>query len=153
LLYGADGGVSDHLSDLRSLSNFTSYVVPYPIITSLGVKTQDGECLPGPNATQYEFSPYEFGSWDQGVSAFASTQYLGSTLNNGKPASSTSCVTGFDNTGLVLGTSSSLFNEVCAPSDGLNTELANSSAIANFAGILNNAHQFTTRDQYAAYVK
>ena len=33
LLYGADGGVSDTLSDITTYSNFTSYNVPYPIIT------------------------------------------------------------------------------------------------------------------------
>lgn len=70
LLYGNDGGVSDTLSGITTLSNFTSYNVPYPIITSLGVKTFEGQCVPGPNGTQYELHPYEFGSWDS-VSYFA----------------------------------------------------------------------------------
>jgi len=149
LLYGNDGGVAKHFSDLSTLSNFTSFTVPYPIITSLGVKTQDGECLPGPNATQYEFSPYEFGSFDQGVAAFANTKYLGSSINNGKPVNN-SCVTGFDNTGLILGTSSNLFNEVCAPISGLGLKMLSNDTV-DLLGILNTAHEVTTRDEYAAY--
>ena len=95
LLKGSDGGVSITLSSLTSFSNFTSYGVPYPIITSLGVKTWLGECTPGPNATTYEFSPYEFGSWDSDVSAFIQTEYLGTSLKNGEPTGE--CTTGFDN--------------------------------------------------------
>jgi lysophospholipase len=89
LLYGPDGGVSDTLSGITALSNFTSFSVPYPIITALGVKTFNGECLPGPNATQYELHPYEFGSWDSGVNAFTQTAYLGSRLSNGAPSNLT----------------------------------------------------------------
>ena len=102
LLYGPDGGVSDTLSGISSLSNFTSFNVPYPIITSLGVKTFDGECLPGPNATQYELHVYEFGSFDAGVNAFTQTAYLGSRLVNGSPSNGT-CERNYDNLGYVLG--------------------------------------------------
>ena len=70
LLYGPDGGVSDTLSGITAESNFTSFNVPYPIITALGVQNFQGECTPGPNATQYELHPYEFGSWDSGINAF-----------------------------------------------------------------------------------
>jgi lysophospholipase len=102
LLYGADGGVLDTLSGISSLSNFTQFNVPYPIVTSLGVKTFDGECLSGPNATQYELHPYEFGSWDSGVNAFTQTAYLGSRLSN-RPPSNGSCEEDYDNLGYVLG--------------------------------------------------
>jgi lysophospholipase len=47
LLIGSDGGVATTLSSLTSFSNFTSYSVPYPIITSLGTKVWEGECEPG----------------------------------------------------------------------------------------------------------
>jgi len=63
LLLGDDGGVSKTMSGIKTYSNFTSFNAPYPIIAALGVKTFQNECLPGPNATQYEFHPYEFGSW------------------------------------------------------------------------------------------
>lgn len=47
LLQGTNGGVDTTLSGVAALSNFTSYAVPFPVITSLGVKVWLGECLPG----------------------------------------------------------------------------------------------------------
>ena len=140
LLHGLDGGVADTLSGLSSLSSFTSHSVPYPIITSIGVDTSNGQCVPGDNATQYELSPYSFGSWDQGVSAFAQTRYLGSTPGN--------CTTGYDNQGYVMGTTSNLFNEVCRalPSANDTTKL-----ISQLEAILAKDHAVTTRDTFAVY--
>ena len=148
LLHGLDGGVTDTLSGITKLSNFTSYNVPYPIITSLGVKTNEGQCLPGPNATTYELTPYEFGSWDQGVQAFTQTAYLGTALSNGIPTNTT-CTQNYDNLGYVLGTSSTLFNELCASVPSA-TNL-NNSLDADLAAIVLTAHELTTRDEYAVY--
>jgi len=61
LLQAGDGGVGDTLSGVTKVSNFVSYNVPYPIITALGANPQ--QCPPPPNAIQYEFHPYEMGSW------------------------------------------------------------------------------------------
>jgi len=143
LLYGNDGGVATRLSSITTFSNFTSHNVPYPIITALGVKTFQGECLPGPNATTYELTPYEFGSWNDGVSAFTQTKYLGTLLTNGVPSNGT-CIQNYDNLGYVLGTSSSLFNEAC-------TSLPTSPLTASLASIVQKAHALTTRDEYAIY--
>lgn len=112
LLYGTDGGVQDTLSGITSSSNFTSYAAPYPIITALGINTFEGLCLPLINATQYEFHPYEFGSWDFGVDAFVNTKYLGTAFNAGKPTGP--CYTHYDQLGYVLGTSSDVFAEACS---------------------------------------
>lgn len=150
LLYGADGGVSDLVSGITSLSNFTSANVPFPIFTALGVDTADGQCLPGPNATQYEFNPYEFGSWDNGVTAFTQIKYLGSSLSNGLPIKAGVCVNGYDNQGYVLGTSSSLFNEACS-SAPTNSSLPSASLTSALETIVNKAHASSTRDEYAAY--
>lgn len=150
LLYGTDGGVSDTLSGLTALSNFTSYNVPYPIITALGVKTFQGECLPGPNATQYELHPFEFGSWDNGVDAFTQTKYLGTALSNG--VSNGTCITNYDNLGYVLGTSSNLFNEACEPIPAINTTAAGFTALSeDLAAIVNQVHSVGTREEYAVY--
>ncbi|MCJ1281489.1 hypothetical protein MMC26_000809 [Xylographa opegraphella] len=148
LLNGFDGGVLDTLSGITRLSNFTSYAVPYPIITSLAVKTFEGECLPGPNATQMELHPYEFGSWDNQLSAFTQTEYLGTSLSNGVPTTD-SCIVNYDNLGYVLGTSSNLFNEACTiiPSaTNLSTSLT-----GDLAAIVSSAHALSTRDEYAVY--
>jgi lysophospholipase len=149
LLEGPDGGVSTTLSSVASLSNFTSYAVPYPVILSLGVKTFNGECLPGPNATVYEFTPYEFGSWDSDVSAFMRTEYLGTSLSNGQPTKAGLCIANYDNLGYVLGTSSNLFNEVC-----LSVPIASNSTsnlTQDLAEIVVQVHALTTRDEYAVY--
>ena len=74
LLNGFDGGVATRLSGLTTLSNFTSYNVPYPIITTTNVNGSQGQCAPPLNAIIYEFHPYEYGSWDTGVSAFAQSK-------------------------------------------------------------------------------
>ena len=111
LLYGRGGGVDITLSSVTQKSNFKSFNVPYPIITALGVNTFEGDCTADTNGTQYELHPYEFGSWDSGVDAFADTKYLGSSLSNGSPTEAGACITNYDNLGYVLGTSSNLFNE------------------------------------------
>ncbi|MCJ1369459.1 hypothetical protein MMC20_000670 [Loxospora ochrophaea] len=149
LLYGTDGGVTDTLSGLTGESNFTSFNVPYPIIVSNGVETYQGTCLPPANATIYELAPYEFGSWDSGVSAFTQTKYLGSSLSNGLPTKTNNCTVNYDNLGYVLGTSSNLFNELCAavPSPTAST----SNLDDDLALIVDAAHALTTRDEYAVY--
>ncbi|MCJ1310086.1 hypothetical protein MMC25_003747 [Agyrium rufum] len=149
LLYGLDGGVTTTLSGVATSSNFALYAVPFPIITSLGVKVWEGECLPGPNATIYELTPYEFGSFDKGVAAFTQTRYLGSSLSNGAPTQAGICVSNYDNLGYVLGTSSNIFNEAClSVPDPLNS----TSVLADdLAAILDAAHEVTTRDEYAVY--
>lgn len=149
LLYGADGGVADRLSGITTNSNFTAHSVPYPIITSIGVQEQSGQCTPSDSGTQYELHPYEFGSWDSGVAAFTQTAYLGSSLNNGAPTTAGSCIMNYDNLGYVLGTSSNLFNELCTavpiPQNSSNN-LANT-----LAGIVNSAHGVALRDEFAVY--
>lgn len=149
LLEGSDGGASTTLSSVAELSNFTNHQVPFPIITSLGVKTFDGECLPGPNATTYEFSPFEFGSWDSDVSAFTPTKYLGSSISDGEPTTAGVCIEKYDNLGYVLGTSSTLFNELCFT---VPTPINSTSSLdEDLAAILDRAHELTTRDLYAVY--
>jgi lysophospholipase len=148
LFSGADGGVAVTMSSLTSLSSFTSHTVPYPIITTLGVKVWDGECSPGPNATTYEFHPYEFGSWDKDVSAFTPTKYLGTSMKGGKPTS-TKCTTNFDNLGLILGTSSNLFNQLCLSVPA--AENSSTNIEEDIAVILDAVHEVTTSDLYGSY--
>ncbi|EKG20474.1 hypothetical protein MPH_02197 [Macrophomina phaseolina MS6] len=144
-LYGDNGGVNKTFSGVAANSQYTSHSVPFPIITALGVKTWEGDCEPAADGTQYEFTPYEFGSWDTGVAAFTPTQYLGSHYSNGA-ATAEGCVTGFDNLGFVLGTSSSLFNQVCIPANVNSTELGQQ--LADFVLQL---HALATQDLFAAY--
>ena len=98
LLKGPDGGVAIELSSITGFSNFTSYKVPFPIITATNVETSTGACTPPDNTIIFEFSPYEFGSFDSGVNAFTQTKYLGTFLSNGAPTKAT-CETNYDNLG------------------------------------------------------
>lgn len=119
LLPGPEGGVGITISDVAGYDNFTNYNAPYPVITALGVNRFLNECIPLPNATQYEFSPYEFGSWDTGVDAFVSSEYLGTPLSAGVPTGS--CITNLDNLGFILGTSSNVFGSICGPVPAANS--------------------------------
>ncbi|KAK5118202.1 hypothetical protein LTR85_008182 [Meristemomyces frigidus] len=119
LFTGADGGVSLKMSSLTSFSNFTAHNVPFPIITSIGTDLDIGQCTTTLNATQYEYSPYEFGSWDDGVNAFTQTAFLGSKLSNGVPSTG-SCTANFDNLGFITASTSNVFPGLCYlfPVDG-----------------------------------
>lgn len=146
LLYGTDGGVTDTLSGVTSNSNFTSHNVPYPIITATGVATYAGQCYPQINATIYELHPYEFGSWDKGVSAFTQTHYLGSRLTNGAPTVAGACEANYDNLGYVLGTSSDIFDAACEVIPASNTTTP-----GILESIVSFAHGPAERDIYATY--
>jgi lysophospholipase len=126
LLRGADGGAARRLSDVRFSPAFVGYEAPFPVITALGVESITGAiCDAADNATQYEFTPYEFGSWESGVLAFTPVEFLGTKLTNGNPPYGGSCTRNFDNLGYILGTSSSKFNEECgnAPASFIATVL------------------------------
>lgn len=148
LLQGDDGGVATRLSGLATLSNFTSYNVPYPIITALGVNASQGQCGPTVNATQYELHPYEYGSWDKGVSAFAQSKYMGSNLTNGVATKPGVCTVHYDNLGYVFGTSSDIFPGFCAaiPPTNATTDLG-----PVLEGIVAKAHTTGEMDLYGVY--
>jgi lysophospholipase len=111
LLPGSNLGVSNTLSHIAGLASFVSHDTPYPIITAQNVDITGTSCVPPANATVWEFTPFEFGTWGSNVAAFTPTAFLGSALSAGIPISSNLCITNYDNLGFVLGTSSSLFND------------------------------------------
>ncbi|KAJ9301546.1 hypothetical protein DTO271G3_1681 [Paecilomyces variotii] len=148
LLPGADGGVDITLSSIAHAKNLTTGAAPLPILVSLGVKPE--ECLPGPNATTYEFTPYEFGSWDSDVSAFAKTESLGTSLSGGEPTDAT-CISNFDNLGFGFAASSNLFNTACSsvPPAILSSDNTTVGLIENMAEFVSYTHNVTTHDEYA----
>ncbi|KAL2825664.1 lysophospholipase [Aspergillus pseudoustus] len=141
-------GANLTFSSVVKLSNFTDYAVPFPIIVSLGVKTFNGESLPGPNATIYEFTPFEFGSWDSDVSAFVQTKYLGTSMTSGNPTNESGCVINYDNLGYILGVSSNVFNYAAGSTSGslLTTEL-----LTEVKSTLNHVHEAATEDLFAVF--
>ena len=69
-----------------------------------------GQLMIPSNATIFEFNPWEIGSYDPTIRAFAPLKFIGSNFSGGALFDRETCFTGFDNIGFVIGTSSSLFN-------------------------------------------
>lgn len=153
VLSGPDGGVSTTLSSISNLPSLTNHDAPFPIMLSLGVPSWQDGCAPALNTTIYELTPYEFGSWDSELSAFASTRYLGTRMRGGRPVKGNVCVQNFDNLGLAFGASSNLFNTLCsAPPPPANaTDDTTLALIQDLVQMVTETHNVTTRDEYAVY--
>ena len=82
-----------------------------PILILVADGRAPGEVIISNNATVYEFNPWEMGSFDPTVYGFAPMRYVGSNFPAGVLPNDQKCIEGFDNTGFVMGTSSSLFNQ------------------------------------------
>lgn len=103
-----NGGENVTWSSVRRLASFENYSMPFPIVVADG-RSPDTLII-NENSTVFEITPFELGSWDPSLNSFVDINYLGTSVDNGKPNSS-QCVTNFDNAGFVLGTLSSLFNQ------------------------------------------
>jgi lysophospholipase len=110
LINAADGGPDYTWSSIAQQDFFTSASVPMPIIIADG--RAPGEINIADNTTIFEFNPWEFGTWDRTVYAFAPMEYVGTNFSNGAVVDTQRCVTGYDNIGYVYGTSSTLFNQI-----------------------------------------
>ncbi|AET37549.1 putative carboxylic ester hydrolase Ecym_1311 [Eremothecium cymbalariae DBVPG len=80
----------------------SNYEAPLPIIIA-NCKNEDLVNV------VFEFTPFEFGSWNKLLRLFVKLRYLGSTVSRGIARS---CIQGFDDVGFITATSSSLFNNV-----------------------------------------
>lgn len=103
-----DGGPAMTWNDIREYNPFTTHQMPFPIIVADG--RAPNTRIISTNSTVFEINPYELGSWDPSLSVFTDVKWLGTNVTNGKPNNGT-CVLGFDNSGFMMGTSSSLFNQ------------------------------------------
>ncbi|KAG8166427.1 hypothetical protein KVR01_002116 [Diaporthe batatas] len=129
LLPGDRGGAAVRLSDVAGFPSFVGHDAPFPIIDANGVDTKAGRCGPTDNGTVWEFTPFDFGSWSDGVAAWIPVEYLGTGAND------TNCTAGFDNLGFVLGTGSNLFgNQACVETDAFGA--AEKDVLDKLAGVL-----------------
>lgn len=103
------GGDGYTWSTLRDADVFKNGEMPFPISVADG--RYPGTQIVDLNSTLFEFNPFEMGSWDPSLNAFTDVKYLGTNARNGTPVTKGQCVAGFDNTGFVIGTSSTLFNQ------------------------------------------
>lgn len=98
------------------MPSFQKHEQPFPIICAVEkIPTKD---MKSTDTHLFEFTPYEFGSWDSYLNAFVPMKYLGSSLFGGKSTiltlnpNTSICVSGFDNIGFITGTSSCLFSHI-----------------------------------------
>lgn len=94
---------STSLSEIIATSpKFRDHEAPIPIIVS--------NCRNGfLRNIIFEFTPFEFGSWEKVLRLFIKIPYLGSRIVKGV---SQECIKGYDDIGFIAATSSSVFNNV-----------------------------------------
>lgn len=109
LLNASNGGPAYTFSSIADDEYFTRGEAPMPLLVADG--RNPGEILIASNTTNYEFNPWEMGSYDPTVFGFVPLRYVGSNFSAGELPSNESCVRGFDSLSFVFGTSSSLFNQ------------------------------------------
>jgi lysophospholipase len=110
LVNSSQGGLSYTFSSIALEDNFSSGQTPMPIL--LTSSRAPGQLLIPSNATIYEFNPFEFGTFDPTTYAFVPIEFIGSYFSGGNLSQAETCVRGFDNAGYVMGTSSSLWNQL-----------------------------------------
>ena len=109
LVNDTDGGPAYTFSSIAETDSFQKGDTPFPILVADG--RAPNETVVSLNATNFEFNPFETGSFDPTVFGFAPTRYLASDFRDGRVSDSGKCVEGFDQIGYVMGTSSTLFNQ------------------------------------------
>ncbi|KAF2670591.1 hypothetical protein BT63DRAFT_242241 [Microthyrium microscopicum] len=109
LINNTDGGASITWSSIADQPGFGDGQIPMPVLVA-GSRDPNEVIVPR-NATIFEFNPWEMGSWDPHLYAMAPVKYVGSPYDKGQIIDR-QCYAGLDNIGFVMGTSSSLFNEV-----------------------------------------
>jgi lysophospholipase len=156
---------SIRLSGLTSLSGFKNHDVPFPIITARGVDDSASpvnQCTPNDTSSDWEFSPYEYGSWDSGYAGFAKTSTMGSALSGGRPevlhpspnhprafTAGCACTTGYDTLSYILGTSSNVFNALCQTIPPINTTSA--PIWSALSAMVATTHEPTRQDIFALF--
>lgn len=110
LINATQGGPAYTWSSIAETDEFKQGKTPLPLVVA--DSRAPGEILISGNTTVFEFSPWEMGSYDPTLYGFAPLKYVGSGFVNGKLPNGNKCVRGFDNAGYVMGTSSTLFNQI-----------------------------------------
>jgi lysophospholipase len=110
LVNASEGGPGYTFSSIQDDPDFKNANAPMPILVADG--RAPGETLISLSTTNFEFNPWEMGSFDPTLYGFAPLRYIGSNFTGGSLPQNESCIAGFDNVGFVMGTSSSLFNQV-----------------------------------------
>ncbi|CAK9438943.1 uncharacterized protein LODBEIA_P31670 [Lodderomyces beijingensis] len=102
------GGSNVTWSSVRNFTSFKDHSMPYFFAVANG-QVYDDSAVDSNSTFIVEISAYEFGNFDNSLRSFVDTEYLGSSIEDGN---ADQCVRNFDNGGFIMGTSSSLFNQV-----------------------------------------
>ncbi|KAF7298251.1 Lysophospholipase [Mycena chlorophos] len=106
-------GAGQLWSEIPNIPAWQEKTMPFPIVVADVRPANDNSTGQlGLSPTVYEITPFEFGSFDPQLSTGMNLTYVGTHLNNGKSENGSSCVTGFDQAGFVMGSSASLFNQI-----------------------------------------
>ncbi|KAH8703405.1 lysophospholipase phospholipase [Talaromyces proteolyticus] len=107
----SDGGVDITWSSIAKTQAFKDGDMPLPLVVADGQYfNKSADEVTALNDPVYEFSPWEFGTFDTLIYGFAPLEYLGSRFVNGVVPDNETCVRGFDNAGFITGTSSDIWN-------------------------------------------
>lgn len=110
LVNATDGGPGVTFSSIADDEDFSSGKVPLPFLVAVG--RAPGETVLSINATVFDFTPWELGSSDPTLHGYVPLKYVGSKFQDGELPDDEDCIASFDNVGFVMGTSSSLFNQI-----------------------------------------
>lgn len=140
------------LSGLLGSSMFTSFQSPYPIITALKsdrIIDHKGCDQINNSSLQFEFHPYETGTWEPGHRVFAETSSLGTPLANGIALTQPTCLKGFDSLSLILAISSNAFYRFCSVVPNTNLLTGEWGNMENdLIGLIGTLHKPTHLDEY-----
>ncbi|KAF9502000.1 phospholipase B [Pleurotus eryngii] len=106
-------GAGQLFSKIPDIPAYQQHQMPFPILVADSRPVGSNlTTILGLDPVVYEITPLEFGSYDPNLSAMVNITYAGTHLTNGIPVNGSSCVTGFDQAGFMMGTSASLFNQL-----------------------------------------
>lgn len=139
LVNATNGGPGVTFSSIADSDVFSSGKAPMPFLVAVG--RAPGEQIISLNSTVFDFSPWELGSFDNTLHGFVPLRWVGSNFTGGRVPRDGECVRGFDNAGFVMGTSSSLFNQIVLylenPDSGYVPSSVPSFAVEAITSILN----------------
>ncbi|KAM0456595.1 hypothetical protein ACHAO4_003625 [Trichoderma viride] len=104
------GGPGFTFSSIAEDPDFKNARAPLPFLVA--DSRPPGETIISNNSTIFDFNPWEMGSSDPTLNGYIPLKYAGSKFNNGVLPKNESCFVGFDNVGYIMGTSSTLFNQI-----------------------------------------
>ncbi|KAL7907734.1 lysophospholipase catalytic domain-containing protein [Trichoderma velutinum] len=110
LVDATNGGPGFTFSSIADDPDFKNAQTPLPFLVADG--RAPGQVIISNNSTVFDINPWEMGSSDPTLNGYVPLKYVGSKFANGSLPRNETCMVGFDNAGYIMGTSSTLFNQI-----------------------------------------